>query len=124
MELGKHVLDKGLLCKDGLRGGKVDDLVLDLGEPRADGTLPLPEVVAIITGPLALSQTLSRPLRWLARQGYHLLGLADPRPVELPWQVVSRIDVVVHLDVDRDAAGLLALHHAVVRRYIARLPGS
>ena len=122
MDLGKHVMDKELLDRRGLRAGKVDDLVLEL--PGAEDAPATPEVVAIVTGPLALSRSMSAPLRWLARQAYRLLGLADPRPLELPWGVVAAIDVVVHLDVDRDHAGVMALQQAVERRYIDRLPGA
>ena len=122
MELGKHVVDKELLCRQGLRAGKVDDLVLEL--PGAEDAPATPEVVAIVTGPLALSRSMSSPIRWLARQTYRLLGLADPRPVELPWGRVAAIDVVVHLDVDRDHAGVMALQRAVERRYIGWLPGA
>lgn len=102
----------------------MDDLLLDLPEPSAAGSSPLPEVVAIICGPFALSQNLPRPLQWLARQVYGLLGLPDPRPVEIPWSRVAAIDVVVHADIDRGQTGLLALEQAVYRRWIGRLPGA
>jgi len=123
MDLGKHVVDKEILDRDGLRGGKVDDLLLELGEPTEHG-LPSPEVVAIISGPLALARNLPRPLYWLARQVYRLLGLTDAQPVEIPWEQVTAIDVVVHTRVHRGDVGLSALPDAVARRLIGRLPGS
>jgi sporulation protein YlmC with PRC-barrel domain len=123
MDLGKHVVDKELLDKEGWRAGKVDDLVLEIPEPSHEGS-SLPEVVAIMTGPLALSQNLPRPVYWLARHLYHLLGLSDPRPVEIPWTKVTEIDVVVHVDIERDDVGLTAFADAVYRRFIARLPGA
>ncbi|MBX6341579.1 MAG: hypothetical protein IRY97_03905, partial [Thermomicrobiaceae bacterium] len=104
MDLGKLVVDRELVDRDGRRCWKVDDLVLELPEPGAR-----PRVVAIVTGPLALSADLPRPLPWLARQLYRLLGLKDPHPVEIPWSQVRAIDVVVHLAIDREAAGLTAL---------------
>lgn len=123
MDLGKQVLDKELIDRDGRRAGKVDDLLLEI-EPTPDGRLREPKVVAIMSGPLALSQDLSRPVAWFARLVYHLLGLADPHPVEIPWERVSKIDVAVHVDVERQAAGLTALADAVDRRFIARIPGA
>ncbi|HLH21759.1 MAG TPA: hypothetical protein VK066_04515 [Chloroflexota bacterium] len=122
MDLGKHVVDKELLDVHGLRAGKVDDLLLVVPNDAPEGALP--EVAAIITGPLALSRHLPRWVEWLARQTYRLLGVADPRPVTLPWSHVTAIDVVVHLDVDRAAACLLVVQDAVARRFICRLPGS
>lgn len=124
MDLGKHVLDKEIVDRAVRRAGRVDDVLLEIGEPDAQGQLPEPEVIAIISGPLALSRNLSRPLRWLARRLYQLLGLADPRPATIPWRRVTAIDVVVHLDIDRDQEGLTALAAAVRRRYIGRLPGA
>ena len=123
MDLGKHFVDKELLDCDGLRGGKVDDVLLELGEPTGHG-LPSPEVVAIISGPLALARNLPRPLYRLARQVYRVLGVTDAHPVEISWEQVTAIDVVVHTNVHRDEAGLSALPDAVARRLIGRLPGS
>jgi sporulation protein YlmC with PRC-barrel domain len=123
MDLGKHVVDKEILDCQGRRAGKVDDLLLEIGEPSEHG-LPAPAVVAMLSGPLALARNLPRPLCWLMRQVYRLLGVADPHPVEIPWERVSAIDVVVHTDIDRTAAGLTAVPDAVVRRVIGRLPGS
>lgn len=124
MELGKHVVDKELLDRDGRRAGKVDDLLLSLSEPGADGALPEPEVTAIVSGPLALSRDLPRWVFRLARFVYRVLGLADPSPSVIPWDRVAAIDVVVHLDIDREGAGMTALAEAVRRRYISKIPGA
>ena len=122
MQLGKHVVDKELLDRTGLRAGKADDLLLVLPDPADAASFP--KVSAILTGPTALSQNLSRPVRWLLRSGYRLLGLRDPRPAAIPWDRVTTIDVVVHVDIDRNAAGWSALGDAVNRRIIRRLPGA
>lgn len=124
MDLGKHVLDKELIDRNGLRAGKVDDLLLELPASTGDAPLPEPEVVAIVTGPLALSRNLPRPFPWLARRLYQLLGVARPEPVEVPWSRVTHIDVIVHADLVREEAGLTALADAVARRVIDHLPGA
>lgn len=124
MDLGKHVVDKELLDRNGLRMDRVDDLVLELGERLPDGSLPSPEVAAIVSGPMALEGSVSGLTSWLARQIYRLLGLRDPRPAEVPWSDVTAIDVAVHVDVDRGDSGGVALSKAVERRYIGRLPGA
>ena len=123
MDLGKHVVDKELLDCSGLRGGKVDDLVLEIAEPAGGEALP-PRVVALVSGPFALARNLPWPLQWLARAVYRLFGVADPRPVEIAWEGIMAIDVVVHVDVDREAVGLTVLQDAVARRLIGRLPGA
>lgn len=118
IELGKQVLDKGLLDRDGRRCGKADDLVLEL-EPGRE-----PELVALVSGPLAFAQTVGRPWRAAAAALHRLLGVADPHPVEIRWSAVEAIDVVVRLSVSRQESGLDALPDAVRRRIVARLPGA
>jgi hypothetical protein len=123
MELGVWVVDRGLIDRNGRRAGVVDDLIIELPEPC--GAEPsLPRVVALQTGPMALSENLWPPLRSLARLIYRLLGLRDARPVEIGWEHINAIDVVVHLDLTREEAGLEALAEAVRRRFIGRIPGS
>jgi sporulation protein YlmC with PRC-barrel domain len=124
MDLGKRVLDKEILDCDGLRIGRVDDLCLEIGESGSDGSMPLPVVSSIVSGPMALAPIISSPTRWLARHLYRLLGLNDPRPVEIPWTAVTSIGVVIHVDRRRDGSGVSALAEAVERRFIRRLPGS
>jgi sporulation protein YlmC with PRC-barrel domain len=121
VDLGQSVLDKELVDRRGRRAGKVDDLLLEVGEV---GGGELPRVAAIISGPMALSRNLPRPLRWLAYYTYRLLGLRRPRPAEIPWDRVSEIDVVVHLTIPREETRFDDLADAVNRRFIDRIPGS
>lgn len=124
MDLGKHVVDRLVLDRDGRRAGVVDDLLLNIPDLDEHGHSPPPQVVALISGPLALACQLPRPWLWLARQVYHLLGVADPHPEEIPWTDVSAIDVVVHLNVSRATVGTDALAQAVNRRYLSHIPGA
>lgn len=121
MNLGMQVVDRGLLDRDGRHAGKVDDLILELRDDPP-GDCPGPEVVALLSGPTAMSQNMSRPMQWLVRLIYRLIGLRDPRPSEVPWSSVASIDVVVHLAVDRRETGWSAVGDAVNRRIIARSP--
>src|SRR5256885_3713284 len=118
MYLAREVLDKEILDCDGFKGGKVDDLLLELrdGEP--------PVVRAILTQHGALACHLGRPIAhlsdWLRRT---VLGLGpDVRPVEIGWEHVTRIDVTVHIDLDREQAGLMRSEQAIWERWISRLP--
>lgn len=122
--LGNLVLDKDLIDARGRRAGKVDDIVLDLVGSGPDGIIPPPAVTAIETGPFGFAQHLPALLQALVRGVYRLLGVDDPRPVLIPWDDIVGIDVVVHVCVDRERAGLLKLQKAVERRIIGHLPGA
>ena len=124
VDLGKRVADKTILDRNDRYVGKVDDLILELEPGGADGVSAPPNVVAIVSGPLALARNLPKPCLAIARAIYRLFGLDDPRPIEIDWSVVSAIDVVVHADVDREELGAMAVPHAVDRTIIGRLPGA
>lgn len=120
MKLGKHVVDRGLLDKDGRRVGKVDDLILEWDEAGEGG----PEVVALVSGPTALSRQFSAPARRLTRALYRLLGVPDPAPAVIPWSQVESIEVVINLTVPRRGLAWSPVGNAVNRRFIRRLPWS
>jgi hypothetical protein len=126
VDLGAQILDRGLLDNQGRYAGKADDLVFEFNDPTdaSGGECPGPVVVAIVSGPMALSRNMSRPVQWLARAVYRLLGLNNPKPSEVPWSDVASFDVVVHLSCDRIKTGWSPLGEAVDRRFIGRLPGS
>ena len=118
MHLVREVLDKEILDCDGFKGGKVDDLLLELraGEP--------PVVRAILTQHGALAQVLGgRAARWSAWLRAQTLGLsADMAPITIGWEHVTRIDVTVHIDLSRTDADLLRSERALWQRWISRLP--
>jgi sporulation protein YlmC with PRC-barrel domain len=118
MQLAREVLDKEIVDCDGFKAGKVDDLLLAVhaGEP--------PIVRAIVTQHGAVARqfggTITRVSGWLRRR---VLGFEpDVAPVEIPWEHVTRIDVTVHLDLDRHHGGLMRSEQAVWDRWISRLP--
>lgn len=126
MNLGEQIIDCGVLDCNGRHAGKVDDLVLEFDDPSSGrtGDCSGPRVVALVSGPTALSRNLSRPIQRFVRAVYRLAGIADPEPSEVAWERVASIDVVVHLDVDREETGWSAVGDAVNRRFIERLPGA
>jgi len=118
MRLAREVLDKEILDCDGFKGGKVDDLLLELraGEP--------PVVRAIVTQQGALARVLghrtARLNAWL--RGWALGQGPDIVPVEIGWAHVTRIDVTVHINLSRADADLLHSEKAIWERWISRLP--
>ena len=123
MDLGKHVVDKEVLDSDNHIAGKVDDIILEIADPAHVGESGA-VIKAFLTGPMALSADLPRPLQWLVRQVYRLLGVKNPKSVEVSWEHIKAIDVVVHIDVSREELGLNQLAEAVDRRYIRHIPGA
>jgi hypothetical protein len=118
MELVREVLDHGLVDRDGFKAGKIDDLRLEL---RA-GERPV--VRALVTQHGALARhpggVIGHLGRWLRAR---LLGPdAAVGPVAIDWEHVTHIDVVVHLDLDREAAGLQRDEAAIWARWIRHLP--
>jgi sporulation protein YlmC with PRC-barrel domain len=118
MYLVRDILDKEIVDRHGFKGGKVDDLLL---EETDDGRLA---VRAVITGHDSLARLLGRGADRLASwAGHTVLGLpADLEPIHLDWAKVTAIDVVVHMDIDRDDAGLMVSEQLIWERWVSRLP--
>ncbi len=117
MPLGHDVLDKEILDRDGFKGGKVDDLLLELREGER------PVVRAILTQHGVLAALLGeRTARLAARLRRAVLGSDDARPIAIGWEHVTRIDVAIHIDLDRAQAGLSRSERAVWDRWISHLP--
>jgi hypothetical protein len=118
MYLFRHIMDKELVDQQGFKAGKVDDIVLELRPGE------LPAVRAILTSHGALIPLLparvGRMLAWFEKQ---ILGINAIEPREVTWEHVSRIDVVVHLDIKREEAGLTHTQETIWRRFIRPLPG-
>lgn len=116
MFLFRDVMDKELVDCDGHKIGKVDDLVLKLG------TGELPAVQAILTGHGASTPLvpafLGQATQWVEER---LLNLPI-QPFTVGWEHVTYIDVVVHLDLDREKDGFLDTEGAIWNRWIKHLP--
>lgn len=117
MDLFRDVMDKQVVDCDGHKIGKVDDLILQL-EPGQD-----PIVSALVTGHGSLAPLLggriASVVTWFRSI---LLGEADREPDVIPWNHVSRIDVVVHLDLDRWKGGFMDTEQDIWHRWVSHLP--
>ena len=116
MFLFRDVMDKQLVDRHGHKAGKVDDIVLEMRPGRP------PAVRAIVSGrgsvaPI-LSSRMARTVSWLQER---LLGKALA-PAKIDWNHVTRIDVAVHLDLDRQEAHLTQTEDALWERWIRHLP--
>lgn len=116
-----RVIDHGIMDREGRRAGRVDDLLVELREADPHDRAPRLVLRAIVSGPLP------RPASWalaaVARLFYRALGVRDPEPVTIEWSRVRMIDVAVHLDADRDAAGLRKVD-AACERIVRHIPAA
>jgi sporulation protein YlmC with PRC-barrel domain len=116
LDLGLELLDRQLLDNAGEPCGRVDDLELELND---EGLF----VTAILTNPGAFGVRIGgRMGRTIVNIWRRLHDLADPQPIRLPWSAVAKIDSAVHLNVDRDSAGLTRSERWA-RTYLERIPG-
>lgn len=118
MDLGREIMDKQLLDNQRRRCGKVDDILL----------VALPGELPAVSGILAQNGTLAqdigpRVLR-LARWLFRIIGVDAREPVTIDWNVVEKIDVVVHLMQTRAELGLDRLQTALGDGLIAKIPGA
>jgi hypothetical protein len=52
-----------------------------------------------------------------------VLGFGDDvTPIVIDWEHVTQIDVIVHIDLERDRAGLLRSERAIWERWVSHLP--
>lgn len=119
MYLARDVLDKEIVDRQGYKAGKVDGILLELteaGEP--------PIVRAIVTQQGALARALGHSWARLSVwfQDWFLGLPPDTRPVNLGWEHIAAIDVVVHTDISRREFGMLRSEDAVWDRWIKPLP--
>ena len=67
-----------------------------------------------------LGPVVDRVVSWV---GHSLLRLPDDlKPILLDWHRVTAIDVVVHMEIDRDDAGVLRSEQVIWRDWLSRLP--
>jgi sporulation protein YlmC with PRC-barrel domain len=119
MFLFRDVIDRQLVDRHGHKAGKVDDMVLEIPPGEC------PAVRAIRTGrgasPPIFPSWLTRFLAWFEDE---ILGTRRGQPVDIGWEHVTRIDVVVRIDLDREQAGLMDTEHRIWQRWVRHVPGS
>ncbi len=116
MKLVAEVLDKQLVDRRGHPCGKVDGIILEVG----DGP---PRVVALETGCLTLAARLGpRWARWarrlVARLGDRIAGRS-----RIPWRRIRDVGPNVHVDLTAERADLMRAERWLRDHVVRRIPG-
>jgi len=117
VDLFRDVMDKGIVDHQGDKMGRVDDLLLEL----RPGELPAVRTIVLDHGAILplLPAFIAHFLAWFEKA---VLRVARLAPVEISWDDVSSIDVVVHTTVDRRAVGAVATEEALWVNWVSKLP--
>lgn len=118
MDLVRDCLDKQLKDRNGKRMGRVDDIVLEIGEDRA------PRIVAIEIGAVAQARRVHPRLgAWMARRA-RKWAPSRSDPYRIAWQElkVTRNEVTVDIAAGRTRA--MVWERWLRRRVIGRIPGA
>jgi sporulation protein YlmC with PRC-barrel domain len=118
MDLVRDVLDKQLLDRQGKPMGRVDGLVMRVG----DGSQP--RVTHIEIGGATLASRLHPTFERVAKRLARLWGPGRPRPVRIPWSRIETVGRDIKLDVEAKETGAIAWEIWIARHIIERIPGS
>jgi hypothetical protein len=115
LALVRDVLDKQLADRERRPCGRVDGIVLEIGEGP-------PRVVFLESAPVTLARRLGRwPARlaaWVARRGPR-----HGRAYRVPWARVLSVGKEVTIDLDAERSRLLAGEHWLRRHIVDRMAG-
>lgn len=117
MDLVRDVLDKKLIDRNGREIGRVDSLILEV---RPDAP---PRVTALEVGPAVLASRVHPILGRLMAGLEHAVGIAQGRPLRIPFSSVLQLDdeIKVDLAVEQTAAATV---DRWLRSWIRSLPGA
>ena len=111
--LGRQLLDRQIVDRDGTPVGKVDDLELDG-----------PRVTALLTGQQALGPRLGGWLGHWVRRSAARLDVDRLGPRRIPWDLVARVDSAVHLSTRVELLAAAPLERWLDDHLIGRIPGA
>jgi sporulation protein YlmC with PRC-barrel domain len=116
MDIVRDLLDKNVIDRNGREMGRVDSILLELGEGP-------PRITALLIGPSVLGARLHPALGRAVAALETRLGIARGRPTTIPSADIDHINhkIRVRVAIGETAA---AAFEQLVRRWIAKLPGS
>jgi sporulation protein YlmC with PRC-barrel domain len=118
MNLVGDCLDKQLVDRNGHKMGRVDGIVIEVGEGRK------PTVSAIKVGAACQASRLHRKLGGLVRSISKRCGVVYQDPYRLPWSKVVSAGIEVIAGVEAEKTPALAWELWLRKNIIARIPGA
>jgi sporulation protein YlmC with PRC-barrel domain len=118
MDLIADCLDKQLVDRHGHKMGRVDGVVIEVGEDRK------PTVSGIEVGPVAQSMRLHPAFRRLVISISKRCGVVTQDPFRLPWSKVVSAGIEVIAGVEAEKTPALAWELWLRKNIIARTPGA
>jgi sporulation protein YlmC with PRC-barrel domain len=119
MRLGRQLLDRQIVDRDGLLVGKVDDVEFAADD---DG---VPYLAALLTGQGALGRRIGGPVGRLLVAAANWFAEAPPvRPTRIPYGLVERVESAVRLRVRLAELPASPVEVWLRRHLIDRIPGS
>lgn len=114
MDVIRDVLDNQIVDRNQNKMGKVDGIVLEIGD---DGP---PRLAFLEVGSATLARRLNRRLGdWLAARTRRW-----GTPFRIPWSQVRDVGIDVEVDLDADETPALALERRLRERVVGRIPGA
>jgi len=118
MKVVHDVLDKELIDRDEESMGRVDGLVLHVGESTQ------PRITHIVVGGPALWERVHPVFARLARRLSRVWGPKRTQQVRIPWSRVKTVGRDIKLDVEGKETGAIDWEIWISRNIIKRIPGS
>ena len=118
MDLIADCLDKQLVDRHGHKMGRVDGVIIEVGEGRK------PTVVGIEVGPICQFSRLHPALRRVVLSISKRFGVATSEPFRLPWSKVVAAEIEVIAGVEAEKTPALAWELWLRKNIIARIPGA
>jgi sporulation protein YlmC with PRC-barrel domain len=116
---GRQLLDRQIATVEGRSVGKVDDLELDLSDPRT------PLVTALLTGQIALAARFQgRRKVWMRAIGERLRPSDDVGPRRIDVRLVRSVGATVTLTVPHGDVTPADLEVWLSDHFIGRIPGA
>lgn len=116
MDVVRDVLDKSVVDRNGREMGRVDAILLELG----DGP---PRITALLIGPAALASRLHPAVGRLVSTLEKQLGVGHDRPARIAVADVDEIGRKIRLRLTIGETAVAAIEH-LLRGWIVKLPGS
>jgi sporulation protein YlmC with PRC-barrel domain len=118
MDLIADCLDKQLVDRHGHKMGRVDGVVIEVGEGRK------PTVSGIEVGAVCQFSRLHPALRGVVRSIAKRLGVTAQDPFRLPWSKVVTAGIEVIAGVEAEKTPALAWELWLRKNIIGRIPGA